>query len=117
MSVPINNIERAIDRANEVVSLIDNKNGVDAWLWAISDCLTRLLDQHKELLSIEYAYPLIQLIQRYEETKIIISQSLNNALSNILLIFEDKCKFEESELIKNITYSLNTLNILGVHAY
>ncbi|MCZ6902223.1 MAG: hypothetical protein O7C59_06935 [Rickettsia endosymbiont of Ixodes persulcatus] len=59
---------------------------------------------------------MIQLIKRFEEKNIIIPQNLNNALSNILLIFEDKCKSEESELIENITDSLNALDI-GVHAY
>ncbi|WP_347938834.1 hypothetical protein [Rickettsia oklahomensis] len=71
------------------------------------------------MLSIKYkyAYPLIQLIKRFEEKNIIILQRLNNALSNILLIFKDQYKSEEPELIENITYSLNTLDILEIHAY
>ncbi|MCZ6902222.1 MAG: hypothetical protein O7C59_06930 [Rickettsia endosymbiont of Ixodes persulcatus] len=48
MPVPINDIEREIERTNEVFSLIDNKNVVDSWLWAISNCLAGLLDQHKD---------------------------------------------------------------------
>ncbi len=54
----------------------------------------------------------MQLIKRFEEQNTIIPKMLNNALSNILLILEDGCKAEESELIENIINSLNTLDML-----
>ncbi|WP_392506467.1 hypothetical protein ACE5D9_01410 [Rickettsia sp. 2024-CO-Wats] len=85
-------------------------------LWSVSDCLAELLDQYKESLIIEYVDPLMQLIKkRFEEHNTIMPKMLNNALSNILLIFEG-CKSKESELIENIINSLNTLDMLGGHA-
>ncbi|BDU60602.1 hypothetical protein FLA4_10120 [Candidatus Rickettsia kotlanii] len=74
------------------------------------------LDQYKESLTIEYVDPLMQLIKRFEEQNTIMPKILNNALSNILLILEDRYKSEESELIESIINSLNTLDMLGGHA-
>ncbi|MFV9890812.1 MAG: hypothetical protein AB8U54_03060 [Rickettsia conorii subsp. raoultii] len=115
MPVLVDNIEVQIEKIYEVFDLIDNE-GADLLLWAVSDCLAELLDQYKESLTIEYVDPLMQLIKRFEEQNTIIPKMLNNALSNILLILEDGCKSEESELIENIINSLNTLDMLGGHA-
>ncbi|CEO17440.1 hypothetical protein RMONA_05320 [Rickettsia monacensis] len=84
MPVLVDNIEVQIEKLYEVFDLIDNE-GADPWLWAVSDCLAGLLDQYKESLSIEYVYPLMQLIKRFEEKNTITPKMLNNALSNINL--------------------------------
>ncbi|AFB31751.1 MULTISPECIES: hypothetical protein [spotted fever group] len=95
MPVLVDNIEVQIEKIYEVFDLIDNE-GADLLLWAVSDCLAELLDQYKESLTIEYVDPLMK---RFEEQNTIIPKMLNSALSNILLILEDGCKSEESELI------------------
>nr|WP_029374542.1 hypothetical protein [Rickettsia conorii] len=70
MLVLVDNIEVQIEKIYEVFDLIDNE-GADLLLWAVSDCLAELLAQYKELLTIEYVDPLMQLIKKGLKSKIL----------------------------------------------
>lgn len=84
MPVPVDNIEKQIEKITEI---LNSKIVVYTKLQEASDYLAVLLGQ-KKLLSTEYFYPLEKLIKLFDEKDIIIPKELHEALSNVLLEFD-----------------------------
>lgn len=120
MPVPINDIERKIEKISlildnyEPLCLIIGKEKVNHHLHITSNNLAELLDKEMPL-SIEYFDPIVRLIEQFNKIEIIIPQELNNALSNTLLNFEHN--YYSDELQETVIQYIEKHDILGVNAY